>query len=138
MRKSVKRALGAGVLAGAGYAAWRAWRARVPAVPRDIEWAPAPFPFPPVPRPAPAHVHVPPEVEPGGGPATELAGEAHVPPGLEPTADGSCPPTHPVKGKLASGIYHVPGGANYERTHPDRCYVDEDAAQRDGLRRAKA
>ena len=43
-----------------------------------------------------------------------------------------------VKGKLTSGIYHVPGGANYDRTHADRCYVDEDAAQADGLRRAKA
>jgi len=42
-----------------------------------------------------------------------------------------------VKGKLTSGIYHLPGGANYERTHPDRCYVDEDAALRAGLRRSK-
>ena len=44
----------------------------------------------------------------------------------EPDADGSCPATHPVKAKLASGIYHVPGGGNYERTKPDRCYVDAD------------
>ena len=34
----------------------------------------------------------------------------------DPGADGSCPVTHPVKAKLASGIYHVPGGGNYERT----------------------
>jgi hypothetical protein len=55
----------------------------------------------------------------------------------EPRDDGACPLTHPVKGKLTSGIYHTPGCVNYERTLPDRCYVDEDAASRDGLRRAK-
>jgi hypothetical protein len=30
----------------------------------------------------------------------------------------------------------VPGGANYERTKPDRCYRDEAAAEADGLRKA--
>ncbi len=55
----------------------------------------------------------------------------------EPRDDGACPLTHPIKGKLTSGIYHPPGCVNYERTLPDRCYVDEDAASRDGLRRAK-
>lgn len=116
MRKSVKRALGLGVLAGVGLAAYRAWRARVPAGPREIEWSSAPFPFPPIPRPA---VHT--------GP----------PPSVDPNDDGSCPVTHPIKGKSSSGIYHVPGGANYERTHADRCYVDENEALRDGLRRSK-
>lgn len=117
MRKSVKRALGLGVLAGVGVAVWRAWRAHVPEGPRDVEWSSAPFPFPPVPRPA-THSKAPPAW-------------------VEPEADGSCPLSHPVKGKLASGIYHPPGGANYERTHADRCYVDDDAALRDGLRRSK-
>jgi hypothetical protein len=56
---------------------------------------------------------------------------------IEPGADASCPPTHPVKAKLASGIFHVPGGGNYERTKPDRCYVDAAAAEADGLRAAK-
>jgi hypothetical protein len=42
-----------------------------------------------------------------------------------------------VKAKLSSGIFHVPGGMNYERTRPDRCYVDSAAAERDGLRRSK-
>ena len=117
MRRSVKRAVGLGLLAAITLAIWKAWRARVPAGPRDIEWSSAPFPFPPVPRPA---VH-----------ATEL------PPYVDAGDDGSCPVDYPIKGKLTSGIYHPPGGANYERTHADRCYRDDDAALRDGLRRSK-
>jgi micrococcal nuclease len=48
-----------------------------------------------------------------------------------------CPPTHPIKAKLTSRIYHVPGGQNYTRTRPDRCYADEAGAQADGLRKAQ-
>lgn len=48
-----------------------------------------------------------------------------------------CPTTHPVKGKLTSKIYHLPGMLNYGRTKPDRCYPDADAAEADGLRAAK-
>jgi hypothetical protein len=55
---------------------------------------------------------------------------------VEPTG-GVCPTSHPVKAKLASKIFHVPGMANYERTNPDRCYVDATAAEADGLRAAK-
>jgi hypothetical protein len=121
MRKSVKRALGVGILGGVAYAAWRAWSAGAPERPKGVEWAAAPFPFPPVPRDASA------------APAPAATTE----PWVEPD-DGNCPPTHPIKAKLASGIYHAPGGANYARTKPDRCYVDEAAAEADGLRRSKA
>ena len=55
---------------------------------------------------------------------------------VEPTG-GVCPTSHPVKAKLASKIFHLPGMANYERTKPDRCYVDAAAAEADGLRAAK-
>lgn len=48
-----------------------------------------------------------------------------------------CPPSHPVKAKLASRLYHLPGMLAYERTIPDRCYASEEAAAADGLRRAK-
>jgi hypothetical protein len=51
--------------------------------------------------------------------------------------DGACPATHPVKAKTASGIYHVPGSQFYERTRPERCYVDAAAAEADGYRAAK-
>jgi hypothetical protein len=55
----------------------------------------------------------------------------------DPHDDGSCPVTHPVKAKLASGVFHLPGMANYERTKADRCYPDAVAAEADDLRQAK-
>ncbi|MFP5255841.1 MAG: hypothetical protein ACLGI8_08350 [Acidimicrobiia bacterium] len=55
---------------------------------------------------------------------------------VEPQGD-VCPPGHPVKAKLASKIFHVPGGLSYARTRPDRCYRDAAAAEADDLRRAK-
>lgn len=50
---------------------------------------------------------------------------------------GTCPEGYPIKAKLRSGIYHVPGGAAYHRTSPDRCYRSPAAAQADGLRIAQ-
>ena len=130
MHKTLKRALGAGILGGVAYATWRAWIKKAEERPQGVEWSTAPFPFPPVPRdvsaaPATPATHAPPA--PAAAPQQWL----------EPNADGSCPPTHPIKAKLASGIYHSPGGANYERTKPDRCYADEAAAVADGLRPSK-
>jgi hypothetical protein len=124
MRKGSKRLLKTGILAGLAYAGWRAWQAQTAAQHRAISWESAPFPFPPVPRPSVPDVA--PRVE---SPSVE--------PSVEPAADGACPATHPVKAKLASGIFHVPGGGNYERTKPDRCYVNTEAAEADGLRAAK-
>lgn len=125
MRKNVKRLLGAGLVGGAAYAAWRAWNASRPATGPKLEWQASPFPYPPVPRvenPTPA--------------AAESS--ASTKGFVEPNGDGTCPVSHPIKAKLGSGIYHVRGGANYERTKPDRCYADEAAAEADGLRRSKA
>lgn len=68
-----------------------------------------------------------------------VALEAHAEAGaawLDPV-DGECPDTHPIKAKMASGIYHLPGMAAYARTHPDRCYRDATSAEADGLRPAK-
>lgn len=65
------------------------------------------------------------------------AGSAPGPDAWVPAKDKTCPATHPVKAKLSSRIFHLPGMAAYERTRPDRCYRDEPAAQADGLRRAK-
>jgi hypothetical protein len=55
---------------------------------------------------------------------------------VEPVAR-TCPTTHPIKAKVSSNIFHVPGGVNYERTVPDRCYRDEAAALADGFVKSK-
>src|ERR1700730_11195533 len=100
MRKGSKRLLKTGILAGLAYAGWRAWQAQTAAQHRAISWESAPFPFPPVPRPS----------VPDAAPRAE---SPSVEPSVEPGADGACPITHPVKAKLGSGIYHVPGSGNY-------------------------
>jgi hypothetical protein len=109
--KNMRRVLGLGLLAGAAYAIWRQTAARSPAP--GGNWEPQPFPFPPQP--------------------VRDATVAWV----EPAQSGACPANHPVKAKLASGIYHVPGGANYARTQADRCYLSAEAAEADGLRKSK-
>jgi hypothetical protein len=130
MRKAFKRAVFAGMLAGLAYALWRAIQARVPAPANDVAWDTAPFPFPPVPRPGPIATSEPAPATAGPAPGDEQATW------VEPV-DGACPASHPVKAKLSSGIFHVPGGQNYDRTHADRCYVDEGAATSDGLRKSQ-
>ncbi len=118
--RAIKRIVGLGALAGLLFALWRLVESRN----RDsgVTWEPQPFPNPPKP--------VARETPPAPAPATD--GGAWIEP-----VDGGCPGSHPVKGKLSSGIFHVPGGQNYARTNPDRCYLDPAAAESDGLRAAK-
>jgi hypothetical protein len=56
---------------------------------------------------------------------------------VESDAEDTCPDGYPVKVKLSSGIFHVPGGLSYDRTKPDRCYATTDAAVRDGFRESQ-
>jgi hypothetical protein len=94
---------------------------------------------------APGPEHSPVRV-PGEGGTPPAAVDEEVPgPVAPPSAEGAwvlpvggeCPASHPVKAKVVSGIFHLPGMAFYARTSPDRCYVDAAAAEGDGLRRAK-
>ncbi len=136
MRITWKRTIGLGAVAAAVFAAWRASKARLTEPTGESAWEPAPFPFPPAPRPV-TPIHLPHTLQASGGPETEEgASDLDMAPVMEPL-NGMCPASHPVKGKRGSGIYHVPGGANYDRTRPDRCYVDAAAAEADGLRPAK-
>jgi hypothetical protein len=114
VRKSVRRVVGVGILAGIGYALWRNVAPATPSAP--VGWEPQPFPFPPLPA---------------------TGDESPASAWVDADADGGCPPGYPVKGKLASGIFHVAAGANYERTRADRCYVSAEAAEADGLRASK-
>ena len=63
-------------------------------------------------------------------------GSRRAQPWVEPVGI-DCPASHPVKAKLASMLYHLPGMAAYNRTRPDRCYADADTAEADGFTRAK-
>jgi hypothetical protein len=91
----------------------------------------------------PADLQEGPATSPPAAPAKKApakktpAKKATPAPWVEPAADGTCPGSHPVKAKLSSKIFHLPGGFNYPRTRPDRCYIDAAAAEADGLRPAK-
>lgn len=78
-------------------------------------------------------------VEPRRGPVefTETATVTDESAQWADPVEGVCPSSHPIKGNVASGIYHVPGGLSYDRTIPQRCYATETDARGDGLRRAK-
>jgi hypothetical protein len=58
------------------------------------------------------------------------------PPWVGPSGTGS-PDGYPVKVKLSSGIFHVPGGLAYDRTIADRYYASAETAEADGFRAAK-
>ena len=115
MRGFMKRMLKLGFLAGVGYAAWRYFERQRSA--SSVDWEPQPFPYPPQPR----------------AESTTVSADDQA---WVEAADGTCPVTHPVKAKLSSKIFHLPGGLNYDRTKADRCYRDPAAAEADGLRKA--
>ncbi len=139
--KALRRLLGIGLLVGVVYALWR----KLPTRPETAgasgsHWEPQPFPFPPRPvidldRASDSGASTDsPTGAPTDSPTDAPTDES---PWVEPADSGACPAHHPVKAKLASGIFHVPGGANYARTKADRCYLSTDAAEADGLRQSK-
>lgn len=108
-------------------------------------WTPDAAPASNVPDPA---AEVPAVAATSNGTPPETSGSSHGTasgsshgtagaPWTEPAGDGSCPDGYPVKAKMGSKIFHSPGQLNYDRTTPDRCYVDAAAAEADGLRAAK-
>jgi hypothetical protein len=96
-------------------------------------------------RLASIHVDVPPArsgtpgVEGGGGSggAVRSRRPRRSEPWQEPAPDGTCAPSHPIKVKLRSGLFHLPGMFAYERTKADRCYRTSADAEADGFERAK-
>jgi len=72
------------------------------------------------------------------GPAQWPAFEAPASPvWVTATSGGGAPEGFPVKVKVSSGIFHVPGGRFYDRTNPDRWYATTAAALADGYRQSK-
>ncbi len=151
--RSFRSGLLVGVLGGAVAAVLKMVQGR--SATATSSTAPAPAPWTPIPDAPP--VVVPPrpatpprprpdvsiaDLQEGPAPAKKAAAPAKKKAAAKPApwveaVDGECPPTHPVKAKMSSKIYHLPGGFNYARTKPDRCYVDAAAAEADGLRPSK-
>jgi large subunit ribosomal protein L17 len=70
----------------------------------------------------------------GAAPAVDA-----IPTGWVAAGEGFEPPDgFPVKVKVSSGIFHVPGGRFYDRTNADRFYATADEAEADGYRRSKS
>ena len=126
---------------------WPPLRGENPPAGTEDPWTPDAAPAPNTPDPeaeAPAAAPKPASTdeatvrfpEPDGVPVADSkpAGSAAW---VEPTADGGNPEGYPIKAKMGSKIFHAPGQLNYDRTTPDRCYVDAAAAEADGLRAAK-
>ncbi|HEX7135089.1 MAG TPA: hypothetical protein VF228_21125 [Iamia sp.] len=140
MRRSLRSAFVLGVLAGLVLALARA-------LSREAKPTPAPLTAPSPSLPAvtpPARTPVPlqipePVIGSDGQPDDLITGSAEEgsPEAWVEPVDGGCPDGYPIKAKEGSGIYHRPGGLSYERTKPDRCYSDPDAAEADGFRAAK-
>ncbi len=134
-RRLLRLVVLAGIAAGVG--------ALIRALTRTGDPLPAPAtapsaPWPPLRNDTPVESPAPAVTpEPGGVPVADEPAPADAAAWVEPGADGSCPPGHPIKAKMSSKIFHSPGQLNYDRTTPDRCYVDAEAAEADGLRAAK-
>ncbi len=72
-------------------------------------------------------------------PGTETPTDATVKsstPWVQPI-NNQCPIDHPVKVTEGSMVFHVQGGAFYDRTVPWRCYATSADAESDGYRAAK-
>ncbi len=141
--------------------AWLLWRRLWPRADGSSspDWAPAaPVPAPPASLP-PEVVTAPSSPEPPTAPLAPAPPETGHPlgavrdrlasieadaEGLSETADGwvgacdgQCPESHPVKAKVRSRLFHLPGMMAYARTNADRCYQSADRAEADGFTRAK-
>ena len=142
LRRLFRFVLTLGILGGIAAALAKAFGPRPPAP------AAAPSPSSPTPKAWPPLQPVPASEDRPAAPSTKLQPDPDAPsaPAARPTdpagawvepEGGACPTSHPVKAKLGSKIFHLPGMLNYDRTNPDRCYRDAEAAEADGLRPAK-
>jgi hypothetical protein len=108
----------------------------VPAPTAALEERTAPAPAAMV-APEPADVAIPEPPAPSGLRLVRPPAEGVAPKWVEPVSPDVCPSSHPIKVKLSSKLFHLPGMLAYTRTKPDRCYGTEESAVEDGFTRAK-
>jgi hypothetical protein len=167
VRRSFRRGLRLGLLVGIAVAVvkvMQAWRANEEPPPHVAP--PSPWPAvdrttakPTEPEPvmeaatfveAPAVVEATPQprrerplkAAPSPAPAKKRATKKAAAPAVEARiwvepSGAVCPPSHPIKAKLSSKLFHLPGMLAYDRCKPDRCYATEPDAVADGLQKAK-
>jgi hypothetical protein len=127
VKRLVKLVLVVGVIA-----ALLALLKRRPAPPSASPTAPPTRPAP-TQRPGPVDAPlVTPSTAAGEPPSKDVA-----PAWADASGERTCPDGYPIKAKLSSKVFHVPGGSMYDRTTPDRCYATAEAAEADGFRQSK-
>jgi hypothetical protein len=87
--------------------------------------------------PEPAEVAIPEPPAPSGLRLVRPPADEPAQKWVEPVSADTCPESHPIKVKLSSRLFHLPGMFAYARTKPDRCYDTEQGAADDGFTRAK-
>jgi nuclease-like protein len=65
-------------------------------------------------------------------PATASASPAAGGGAVPPISEDHCPSNAPIKGNESSGIYHMPGDAYYDATHPEVCFAAPQDAEAAG------
>src|SRR5438045_4027844 len=125
MRRSFRLGLWTGLVLGVAFAVVKAMQSRRGAT----ETAPPPT-RDPAPPAAPAKKVAKKATKAPEKKAAKKAAEPAVPVArwVEPISDDLCPSSHPVKAKLSSRIFQIPGMFAYARTRPDRCYDTEESA----------
>ena len=82
-----------------------------------------------------------PECNKGSEPAIKEKKPTTPTSGVVPINEWNCPETQPIKGNVnvqkGTMIYHLPSGAFYTRTKPEKCYANEQDAVNDGFRESK-
>jgi serine/threonine protein kinase len=78
--------------------------------------------------------------DPGSAAGTTVATAPATPPTDAEPVGQDCPDDFPVKGNINEAgekIYHLPGWRFYDDTWPERCFVDQAAAEAAGFRASK-
>ena len=56
--------------------------------------------------------------------------------GVPPASETDCPPGYPIKGNIKPPdgyVFHVPGEARYDQTHPEICFAAVEVARKAGF-----
>src|SRR5438309_1311313 len=115
VRRSFRLGLWVGLLFGIGFALYKTMQGRR-AAQETVR--------PPIEGPGPVRAakKAPAKKAPAKKAAAKKAAGPPTKKWVEPVSPDMCPDSHPIKAKLSSKLFHLPGMFAYPRTKPDRCY----------------